>query len=102
MRINLNNPAQFTLEGVRALLASKDDSQHRQLRVDQNGDAYLSDMFSTNTLQNVKFRFETWCMGNGYCGAEAAADDKYVQTVYDDLRIAWTKGLTGFIDYPLG
>ena len=43
MQIGLKDPSQLTLDNVRALIASKDDSEHRQLRVSKSGIAYLSD-----------------------------------------------------------
>jgi hypothetical protein len=100
MKVNLTDPKRFTLENVRALLASKDDSQHRQLRVTNDGYAYLSDDIGFHNLEGVKARFETWCQGNGYCGNEAAADPEYVHEIFDDLKNVWEKGLRGLIDYP--
>jgi hypothetical protein len=41
MEIDLNVPNALTLEAVRKLIASKDDSQHRQLRVTTSGKAFL-------------------------------------------------------------
>lgn len=38
MKIDLNQP--FTAKDIETLLASKDDSAHRQLRVSANGIAY--------------------------------------------------------------
>ena len=79
MQIDLKNPSALTLDAVRQLLASKDDSQHRQIRVTKDGIAYLSDEVGANNIGGLAFRFETWDAGNGYCGAEAASDDKFVK-----------------------
>jgi hypothetical protein len=99
MRIDLKNSTNFTIEDVRALLASKDDNENRQLRISEAGEAYLSDEVENLNLQAVKARFETWCAGNDYSGPNAAADDEYVQSVCLNLRAVWERGLRGFIDY---
>lgn len=99
VQIDLNNPAEFTLENVRRLIASKDDSRHRQLRVTPEGTAYLSDEVGANNIDGLSFRFETWNPGNGYCGPKAAADDDWVRKVYKDLRENWPDPKDSYIDY---
>jgi hypothetical protein len=99
MKIDLTDPTQFTLENVRLLIESKDDSENRQLRVSNDGIAELSDNYGNLNLNNVKFWFETWNPGNDYCGPKAAADSSYVDEVYNDLQCAWEKNLSGYIDY---
>ena len=91
MQIDLKNPSELTVENVRRLLASKDDSQHRQLRVTTDGIAYLSDAVGNTNLAGIHCCFETWDPGNGYCGAAAAADDAWVMSVYNDLKANWPK-----------
>jgi hypothetical protein len=98
MRIDLKDPASLTFENVRILLASKDDSENRQLRISDAGEAYLSDDVGNLNLQGVKTQFETWIAGNDYCGANAAADEQYVEEIFNDLRVAWDRRLTGLID----
>ena len=68
MRIDLTKPGGATLAEVRQLLASKDDSEHRQLRVTDSRIAYLSDEVGSENIGGLCFRFETWQKGNGYCG----------------------------------
>ena len=98
MQIDLTNPTALTLDTVRALLSSKDDSQHRQLRVTKGGVAYLSDTVGGKDVDDLAFRFETWIAGNRYVGAEAAADDKWVKTVFHDLKENWPDPKSTFID----
>jgi hypothetical protein len=99
MRINLNDPAAFTLEAVRALIASKDDTKPRQLRVSEDGYLYLSDDVGNRNLEGVKFWLETLFAGNDYVGAKAAKDEKWVNSVYSIVRNAWQKGRKGYLDY---
>jgi hypothetical protein len=99
MRLNVKNIDEFTVENFARLLASKDDTQNRQLRVSKSGDLYISDLVGNLELDDVKFAFETWMQGNDYCGPHAAADVKYVADEYAMVKTAWDKGLTGIIDY---
>lgn len=99
MKIDLKDPSALTVESVRLLLASKDDSVHRQLRVTTDGFAFLSDVVGNRELEGILFRFETWDPGNSYCGPEAAADDRWVQQVYNDLKKHWPNPAASYIDF---
>jgi len=79
MQIDISK--EFTVEDVAKLLASKDDSQHRQLRVTKDGIAYISDEIGADNIDELKFRFETWLVGNGYCGLKASQDADYVREI---------------------
>lgn len=98
MSINLNNSTQFTLEDVRTLIAQKDDSQDRQLRVMNDGTAVLSDDVGAVNLIGVLFRFETWNAGNDYVGAKAAQDNVWVTRIFDALKKNWPIPTTTYID----
>jgi hypothetical protein len=99
MQIDLNDPAALTIEAVRGLLASKDDSQDRQLRVSNDGIVYLSDTVGNEDIDNLAFRLETWDAGNSYCGAAAAADDKWVNEVFKNLKKNWPNPKSKYIDF---
>jgi hypothetical protein len=99
MQIDLKNQRELTLENVRKLIASKDDSRHRQLRVTRSGIAFLSDDVGNSNLAGIFFRFETWDQGNGYCGPEAAQDTRHVQCVYHDLKENWPNPKDSMIDW---
>lgn len=91
MEIDLNDPQSFTRENVRKLIASKDDSQNRQLRVSQRGIAFISDEWTDIDPKGMALRYETLCMGNGYLGEKAAADDDWVARVEHALRRDWAE-----------
>lgn len=99
MQVNLNDPNEFTIENIRQLIASKDDSNHRQLRVTKSGIAYLSDEVGADNTADLAFRFETWCQGNGYCGLEASNDDSWVNKVFGWLKENWPHPKSSYIDY---
>jgi hypothetical protein len=99
MQLDLKNPADLTMPAVRDLLASKDDSQHRQLRVTRDGIAYLSDKVGNLDTEGLAFRLETWDPGNGYCGVEAASDDKWVKDVFETLKENWPNPKCDYIDF---
>jgi hypothetical protein len=72
MQIDLSDPTQLTMDNVRALIASKDDSAHRQLRVTKAGIAFISDKVGNDGADQMHCFFETWDAGNSYCGPKAA------------------------------
>ena len=88
-QIDLNNPEDLTLESVAALIASKDDSEHRQLRVTKDGIAYLSDEVGGSNVDGLAFYLETWSAGGDYVGQKASQDEKWVQRVYNCLKKHW-------------
>lgn len=99
MQLDLNDPDAFTLDGVRGLIASKDDSENRQLRVTKGGMAFLADQVGATDIDGLAFRFETWDRGNGYCGPKAAADEAWVKKVYQDLKENWPNPKSSYIDF---
>lgn len=99
IEVKIDLSKEFTREDVAKLLASKDDSQHRQLRVTKDGIAYLSDEVGATNIDGLAFRFETWDAGNGYSGLEASQDDSWVRKVFDDLKENWPNPRSTYIDY---
>lgn len=97
MQIDLSK--EFNLEDVAKLLASKDDSQNRQLRVTKDGIAYISDEVGADNIDGLAFRFETWIAGNDYCGLKASQDASLVSEVFDDLKNNWPNPKATYIDY---
>ena len=99
MKIDLNDPDDFTKERVRRLIAKGDDSTHTQLRVSKNGKAFLSKEIGAVNIEDLAFRFETWTAENGYVGPDAAKDDKWVDEVYKDLKENWPNPKSSYIDF---
>ncbi len=99
MQIDLNSPSEFTVDNVAKLVGSKDDSQHRQLRVTSDGIAFLSDEVGNINTGGLAFKFETWCAGNSYCGPDAEADSEWVGKVYSWLAENWPNPQATVIDY---
>ena len=87
MQINLNHP--FTTGDVKKMIASKDDSQRRQLRVTSDGIAFLSDEIGNINIDDLAFRVEIWLIGSRYTGEEAANDPNWVSRVETVLRSNW-------------
>jgi hypothetical protein len=96
MSIDLNE--QFTTQDVAKLLASKDDSAHRQLRVTKQGVAYLSDLVGLDNTNDLAFRLETWVAGSGHVGREAASDANFVKRIEKALRDNWPNPTATYID----
>jgi len=99
VQLDLNDPDDLTLDRVKELIASVDDSCHRQLRVSTGGIAYISDEIGNINIDGLAFRFETWLQGNGYVGAAAAQDAAWVNKIYTRLRENWPKPKDTFIDW---
>ena len=99
LTIDLNDPKQLTRENVAKLIGSVVDTQHWQLRVTKQGVAYLSDIVGGYELENLAFRLETWCAGNGYVGFQAAHDPRWVEEVYKDLTENWPNPKSSLIDF---
>ena len=97
--IDLKDPTQLTYENVSKLIGSVTDDQHWQLRVTKEGIASLSDVVGADDIQNLSFRMETWCTGNGYVGAQAANDEAWVKKVLKDLQENWPKPKSSYIDF---
>lgn len=98
MMLNLNNPDELTLDGVRELIASKDDSRHRQLRVTKDGMAYLSDMVGNADTEGLAFRFETWDGGNDYVGLAASQDEAWIGRIFAALKNNWPNPTDTYLD----
>lgn len=98
MQIDLNNTNEFTLENVAALIASKDDSCHRQIRVTANGELFLSDEVGADNTSDLAFRLETFSAGGGYTGSEAAKDIEHVRRIYECLNKNWPNPTFSYID----
>ncbi len=96
MQIDLNQP--FTLEDIKELIASKDDSVHRQLRVTVDGAAFLSDVVGNIDTDGLAFSVETWSAGNGFVGEAAANDLAWVKKVEAILRENWPNPADTFIE----
>jgi hypothetical protein len=101
MNLNLNDPKEFTKDGVRRLLASKTGLEsdgsvpgsfpgYYRLWVTKNGIAHIEDNPGYPTdidLQNHAIRFESW--HRSWVGKDAANDDKWVNEVYNMLKRWW-------------
>ncbi len=97
--IDLNDPSQLTQENVSKLIGSVTDDRHWQLRVREDGIAYLSDVVGNNQLDGLAFRLETWCASNGHVGFQAAHDKSWVNEVYRDLKQNWPKPKDSLVDH---
>jgi hypothetical protein len=101
--IDLNKPEKLTMRSVQKMLASRDDSKHAQIRVSQDGLAYVEHVrWGTDRLEGVLFRTETYAAGNGYVGEEAARDPAWVRKVYEllkELRMAYKDLKTKWLRY---
>lgn len=95
MRFNMKN---LTRSDVVELIRNGDDSHDNQIRVTDSGIVYLSEIVGADDIEGLRFRFDTFDAGNDYVGEGAAADDRFIDNVYNGLIKAWNSGRTGYID----
>ncbi len=98
MRINLNDPSDFTLENVKKLIETEDDSVNTQFRVTDEGMLHLSRDYGNMNLDGIPFRIETNIAGNDYVGQSAADDEKWVQRVYNVFKENWPNPKSSYLD----
>ena len=99
MRINLNDPKDFTIENVRKLIASHDDTVHTQFRVTKDGYLFLSEYVGYQNLDGILFRLETNSSYNGYVGQKGAANERWVKRIYEAVRKNWPHPSSSYIGY---
>lgn len=81
--INLFKTETITDENVRALISSADDSRHKKIAADKQGNVHVvlhKDFPSLNEEGWISC-CETLAAGNGYLGARAGADKEWVADV---------------------
>lgn len=98
MKINLNNQNEFTLENIKKLIASEDDTVSTQFRVTTEGYLYLSKTVGNNDLEGVLFRLETNVAQNDYIGEAAANDEKWVKRIYNVIKENYPNPSFSYID----
>ena len=97
IKIDLNNRT-FTLDDVRQLIASKDDSVDRQLRVTDDGLAYISDITGAEHKDGLSFRLNTWDAGDKYTGQKASLDNAWVKKIHEILMKNWPTPSSPYIE----
>ena len=98
MAIDLDNPLEFTVDNVRRLIASGDDSSNSQLRVSKAGIASLVNTVGAVQPGNLAFHIETWIAGRGYVGEKASQDEKWIGQLYEALKDNWPNPTAECID----
>lgn len=81
-KLNLNDPDQFTIEGVRELIASVDDSVDRQLRITLDGYAVITDHDGPDDMECYASRTNTWNADCANSGPIAALDTERMEQIY--------------------
>ena len=87
----------LTIEQLHDLIASGDDSHDNQIRITTSGEIFLSNFVGADHLDGIAGRFETFDAGNSYVGAEAAADQKYIEKLFNAIQ-HWIEVPRTYID----
>lgn len=83
MRYNVDT---LTIEQLRDLIASGDDSHSNQIRITKNREIFLSSVVGADCLDEIACRFETYDAGNGYVGSRAAADTEFINRIFNAIQ----------------
>jgi len=86
MTIDLNKEDEYTFENFQKLMASKDDSQHRQVRVTYEGIVFLSDTVGSSNLNGILFSLKTFTQGCDDVGEDAANDKGHAMRYFRGLE----------------
>lgn len=101
-----------TADELRTLLSTCDDrSGHHALWVAGDGEVHITRLprkwpppNPEETHPEMKLRVETFEIGNGYVGPEAAQDDGWVRELFRALTDCWpttkVKAGVGYVDLP--
>jgi hypothetical protein len=98
MRIDIKNPKEFTIENLKKLIASGDDSVNTQFRVTNDGFLFISENVGNKELDGILFRLETNIMGNGYVGQTASENENWVSRIYNVVNENWPDANSSYID----
>jgi hypothetical protein len=96
MKLDISKPENLTEENVASLLASADDSDHRQLRVKEDGTTYIAGPNEDDGTVHL-FVFETWRLGSNQVGTKAAVNDEWVRRITTALRENWPNPISTLI-----
>jgi len=99
MRINLNDPDDFTFENLRKLIASDDDSVNTQFRVTSDGFLFISKHYSNQNLDGIALRLRTNIGGFGNVGLDASLDDRWVKLIYDTIQYNWPSPIYSIVEF---
>lgn len=95
-RFHIND---LTQQNCAELFSEADDRVHNQVRVTNDGYIHISKTVGAVDLFGTKFQWETYVAYNGYVGPKAGSDSKYIKHQLKQVKIAWERGVKGFIDY---
>ncbi len=87
----------LTMEQLREMIRSGDDSKKNQIRIKCDGTIFLSDIVGLDHLTEIAGRFEIFQPNNGCVGENAAKNDKYIKRLFLTIK-DWIVHPRSFID----
>ncbi|MEQ6168994.1 hypothetical protein AAOE16_17475 [Ekhidna sp. MALMAid0563] len=98
MRVDIKDDKEFTIDSVRELTKTVDDSETTQFRVTTDGFLILENIDHNKEHVGILFRLEPNGAYNGYAGPKAAADNSWIQRIYNVVRKNWPNPESPYID----
>lgn len=103
--MNANIATMVNADLAELLVTGNDNLGHHILWANHDGDVFLSCIgfdspaqWAKKNKDVIKFRYEAFACGNGYCGVEAANDLLYVEQTLRRLKQDWALGRSNFLD----
>ena len=94
MRYNIET---LTINELIELIKIGDYSKDNKICVTKAGFICISQIVGAEDIEELKFRFETFDLGNGYVGEEADNDNKHIDVLYRALKKTWNEKMS-YID----
>ena len=95
-RFHIND---LTEQNFAELFSEADDRVHNQVRVTNDGYIHISNTVGAVDLFDTKFQWETFVAYNEYVGPKPGSDSEYIKSELKQIKIAWERGVKGYIDY---
>jgi hypothetical protein len=94
-----------TIDELRALIGVCDDlAGHHVLWVAKNGDVHITRVPKNQTppvQPDMQLRYETFEAGNEYVGPKAAADDDWINELFEALTREWPRAKSEPVFEPI-
>ena len=87
----------LTMDQLREMIRSGDDSKANQIRIKSDGTIFLSNIVGLDCLIGIAGRFEVFQPNNGYVGEGAAKNERYIKRLFLTIK-DWIDHPRSFID----
>jgi len=76
----------LTIEELKEIIATGDNSIDNQLRCRKDGIIFLSQEVGNNNIEDIAFRFEIFYRGTNRVGPSAANNKHYIEHIFRSIK----------------